>query len=229
MSSLGASHGATSSSQAIGGEIALHAVSSFYSHTSSTRKKSWQTQQHHQQQASSHITPSRRNASFSSSRRNRLSIDAEDPAAFSRAGTNHSDFHGSSTSTPAKWWKVHFFRGMIQDIRRRAPYYWSDWTDAWDYRVVPATVYMYFAKYVRAMIELIGKSILFDLHYTDIACYSILPALAFSLDMFEKTHQSYGVNEVLLASVLGSVVFSVAAAQPLVIVGVTGKSQHHEK
>jgi hypothetical protein len=33
---------------------------------------------------------------------------------------------------------------------------------------------------------------------------------------------NYGVNEVLLASVLGSVVFSVLACQPLVIVGVTG-------
>ncbi|KAK1142441.1 hypothetical protein N8T08_007803 [Aspergillus melleus] len=54
------------------------------------------------------------------------------------------------------------------------------------------------------------------------ALSSILPALAFSLDMFEKTDQSYGVNEVLLASVLGAVVFSLFAAQPLVIVGVTG-------
>lgn len=112
---------------------------------------------------------------------------------------------------------------MTQDIKRRAPYYWSDWTDAWDYRVVPATVYMYFAKYVRiiSMTELIASYLL----RTDCANCSILPALAFSLDMFEKTHQSYGVNEVLLASVLGSVVFSVAAAQPLVIVGVTGESQ----
>jgi len=53
--------------------------------------------------------------------------------------------------------------------------------------------------------------------------FSILPALAFSLDMFEQTNESFGVNEVLLASVLGSVVFSIFAAQPLVIVGVTGK------
>lgn len=37
---------------------------------------------------------------------------------------------------------------------------------------------------------------------------------------------SFGVNEVLLASVLGSVVFSIFAAQPLVIVGVTGKYFH---
>ncbi|RFU33891.1 hypothetical protein B7463_g2421, partial [Scytalidium lignicola] len=50
----------------------------------------------------------------------------------------------------------------------------------------------------------------------------ILPALAFSLDMFTKTKMSFGVNEVLLASVLGAVVFSIFAAQPLVIVGVTG-------
>ncbi|GJN75325.1 anion exchange family protein [Purpureocillium lilacinum] len=110
---------------------------------------------------------------------------------------------GSSPGTTARtktrreaWWTIHPFRGMVNDLRRRAPYYASDWLDAWDYRVVPATVYMYFA--------------------------NILPALAFSLDMFQKTGSNYGVNEVLLASVLGSVVFSLFAAQPLVIVGVTG-------
>ena len=40
---------------------------------------------------------------------------------------------------------------------------------------------------------------------------------------FSKTSSTYGVNEVLLASVLGAVVFSIFAAQPLVIVGVTGE------
>ncbi|KAI1006628.1 putative transporter [Podosphaera aphanis] len=95
-----------------------------------------------------------------------------------------------------QWWKIRWFRGMVHDIRRRVPFYWSDWKDAWDYRVVPATVYMYFA--------------------------NILPALAFSLDMFTKTNMSFGVNEVLLASALGSMVFAMFAAQPLVIVGVTG-------
>ncbi|KAF8251792.1 putative inorganic anion exchanger protein [Wilcoxina mikolae CBS 423.85] len=102
----------------------------------------------------------------------------------------------SSVKGKKPWWHVALFRGMVNDVKRRAPYYWSDYADAWDYRVVPSTVYMYFA--------------------------NILPALAFSLDMFEKTGGSYGVNEVLLASVLGSVVFSLLAAQPLCIVGVTG-------
>jgi hypothetical protein len=54
---------------------------------------------------------------------------------------------GSKPPRAPQWWKIRLFRGMINDVRRRAPYYWSDWKDAWDYRVVPATVYMYFAKY----------------------------------------------------------------------------------
>ncbi|KAE8329794.1 HCO3 transporter family-domain-containing protein [Aspergillus sergii] len=118
---------------------------------------------------------------------------SQDPERLSRHATRRS---AATSATKSRWWRIHFFRGMIHDIKRRAPFFISDWTDAWDYRVVPATVYMFFA--------------------------NILPALAFSLDMFEKTHQNYGVNEVLLASVLGAVVFSLFAAQPLVIVGVTG-------
>lgn len=43
---------------------------------------------------------------------------------------------------------VHPFRGMGKDIRRRAPYYLTDWTDAWTYRVIPSTVDMYFKKYL---------------------------------------------------------------------------------
>ncbi|KAI9736679.1 MAG: hypothetical protein M1834_000883 [Cirrosporium novae-zelandiae] len=106
--------------------------------------------------------------------------------------------HTTRSSRPRrpKWWKVRFFRGMIKDVKRRLPFYWSDWTDAWDYRELE------FRTLTRP--------------------HSILPALAFSLDMFSKTDESFGVNEVLLASVLGSVVFSVFAAQPLTIVGVTG-------
>ncbi|KAL5357863.1 HCO3 transporter family-domain-containing protein [Aspergillus floccosus] len=120
----------------------------------------------------------------------------QESSPVARAPSRVSASATASSARSTKWWRIRFFRGMVNDVKRRAPYYWSDWTDAWDYRVVPATVYMYFA--------------------------NILPALAFSLDMFEKTNQSYGVNEVLLASVLGAVVFSLFAAQPLVIVGVTG-------
>ncbi|TVY53704.1 putative transporter, partial [Lachnellula suecica] len=91
-----------------------------------------------------------------------------------------------------KWWKIRLFRGMINDVKRRA-------------RFIGAIGWM------RGIIALC--LLLF---------ICTLPTLAFSLDMFTKTDMSYGVNEVLLASVLGSVVFAVFAAQPLVIVGVTG-------
>lgn len=88
------------------------------------------------------------------------------------------------------------FHGIYKDIKGRAPYYVSDWTDSYNYRVVPATIYMYFC--------------------------NLLPAIAFAQDMFDKTKNSYGVNEVLLSSALGGIVFGILAGQPLCIVGVTG-------
>ncbi|KAI5796599.1 HCO3 transporter family protein [Geopyxis carbonaria] len=87
-------------------------------------------------------------------------------------------------------------RGMYHDVRRRAPYYRSDITDAWTYRTFASTVRMYFV--------------------------NLLPALAYTLDMYRRTGFFYGVNEALLASVLAAVVFSLFSAQPLTIVGVTG-------
>jgi boron transporter len=36
--------------------------------------------------------------------------------------------------------------GIIRDIRARGPWYWSDWKDAWNYRVVPATTLVFFSK-----------------------------------------------------------------------------------
>jgi boron transporter len=161
-----------------------------------------------------------------SARRNHRAQPEEDHDGLSRQPTQRS--HASTRRKP-QWWKVRLFRGMIDDVKRRAPYYWSDWKDAWDYRVAPATIYMYFAKYAPSLSlssdECVCGSIQNEMiHFPHLLTtpHSILPALAFSLDMFDKTGRSFGVNEVLLASVLGAVVFSLAAAQPLVIVGVTG-------
>ena len=40
----------------------------------------------------------------------------------------------------------HLGSGIVGDIRARAPWYLSDWTDAWNYRVIPATALVFFAK-----------------------------------------------------------------------------------
>lgn len=48
-----------------------------------------------------------------------------------------------------RWWEsVRVGSGILRDIRARAPYYVSDWTDAWNYRVIPAVVLIFFAKCV---------------------------------------------------------------------------------
>ena len=51
---------------------------------------------------------------------------------------------------------------------------------------------------------------------------SILPALAFILDMNHNTGGFYGINEALFSSALAALVFSILGAQPLTIVGITG-------
>ncbi|TXT10784.1 hypothetical protein VHUM_02289 [Vanrija humicola] len=84
---------------------------------------------------------------------------------------------------------------MVRDIRARLPWYVSDWTDAWNYRVIPSTWFIFFA--------------------------NVLPGLAFSLDLIENTKQ-YGVQEVLLSSFMAAFVASFLGGQPLLISGVTG-------
>jgi hypothetical protein len=51
---------------------------------------------------------------------------------------------------------------------------------------------------------------------------SLLPALAYTLDMYRRTGEFYGVNESLLSSALAAMVFSTIGTQPLTIVGITG-------
>jgi hypothetical protein len=51
--------------------------------------------------------------------------------------------------------------------------------------------------------------------------YSVLPGIAFSLDLIETT-QEYGVAEVLMSSFMASFIFSIFGSQPLTIAGVTG-------
>lgn len=55
-------------------------------------------------------------------------------------GIARSTTAGSSNKeAPTKWYQ-YLGCGMYQDIRNRLPFYVSDWTDAWNYRVVPATL-----------------------------------------------------------------------------------------
>ncbi|CAK5284334.1 unnamed protein product [Mycena citricolor] len=111
----------------------------------------------------------------------------------SQPSTIHPAIRPKSTSLLG--WLRGIGSGMSKDIMARIPFYLSDWTDAWNYRVIPATALIFFA--------------------------NVLPGIAFSLDLIETTNQ-YGVSEVLLSSFMAAFVFSVFGAQPLTIAGVTG-------
>lgn len=98
----------------------------------------------------------------------------------------------------SKLWKRygHIGYGIVHDIRNRLPYYVLDFREAWNYRVVALTTFLLFA--------------------------NILPELAFLLDQFVGTDNSYGLNEVLMLSAIGGCAFGLFSGQPLNVVGVTG-------
>ncbi|KAG7835703.1 hypothetical protein KL942_005069 [Ogataea angusta] len=88
-------------------------------------------------------------------------------------------------------------RGIYTDIKTRLiPYYVSDITDGFTYRVIPAAVYIFFT--------------------------NLLPAMAFAQDMYDHANRSYGTNEVLLSSAMAGIIFGLFSGTPLCIVGVTG-------
>ncbi|CCL99466.1 uncharacterized protein FIBRA_01484 [Fibroporia radiculosa] len=117
------------------------------------------------------------------------------PMSRSPSATLRLNDLGKSLELPAWLKRIRVGTGIYRDVRSRAPYYLSDWTDAWNYRVVPAIVLIFFA--------------------------NVLPGIAFSLDLIETTEQ-YGVSEVLLSSFMAAFIFSIFGAQPLCIAGVTG-------
>lgn len=103
--------------------------------------------------------------------------------------------NNNATHKRKRRWPV-LGKGIYLDLKDRLPYYIQDWKDSWDYRVIPSLIETFFN--------------------------NLLPAIAFAQDMFDRTNNSYGVNEILLSSAMGGIVFGLLAGQPLCIVGVTG-------
>ena len=65
-----------------------------------------------------------------------------DTGAVGLDGGEQGGARGADNAKQRSWYSRYarrLGRGMYDDVRARAPYYMSDWTDAWNYRVVPAT------------------------------------------------------------------------------------------
>lgn len=88
------------------------------------------------------------------------------------------------------------FGGLINDVRRRYPYYKSDVTEGLTGQCAAAAIFMYFA--------------------------ALSGAITFGGLMSDKTDNLIGISETLLATSGAGIVFALMAGQPLVIVGSTG-------
>ncbi|XP_060080773.1 band 3 anion transport protein-like [Ylistrum balloti] len=88
------------------------------------------------------------------------------------------------------------FGGLINDMRRRYPFYVSDFTDALNLQCVAAFVFIFFA------------------------CFA--PCIAFGGLLEEKTGGYIGVTETVISTSVSGIIFGLFAGQPLMIVGATG-------
>ncbi|KAM3604137.1 uncharacterized protein V6R79_006962 [Siganus canaliculatus] len=88
------------------------------------------------------------------------------------------------------------FGGLIKDVTRRYPQYLTDLRDALNPQCMAAIIFIYFA--------------------------ALSPAITFGGLLGEKTEGLIGVSELIVATALQGIVFSVLSAQPLLIIGFSG-------
>ncbi|KAL6421030.1 hypothetical protein ACFW04_013566 [Cataglyphis niger] len=88
------------------------------------------------------------------------------------------------------------FGGLINDIKRRYPFYLSDFTDGLNSSCLAAAIFMYFA--------------------------ALCTAITFGGLMSDKTQNLIGISETLISGSWTGVVMALFATQPLVIIGTTG-------
>ncbi|XP_032665183.1 band 3 anion transport protein isoform X2 [Odontomachus brunneus] len=88
------------------------------------------------------------------------------------------------------------FGGLINDIKRRYPFYLSDFTDGLNSSCLAAAIFMYFA--------------------------ALCTAITFGGLMSDKTQNVIGISETLVSGSWTGVVMALFATQPLVIIGTTG-------
>ncbi|XP_067330180.1 anion exchange protein 2a isoform X1 [Channa argus] len=88
------------------------------------------------------------------------------------------------------------FGGLIRDLTQRYPQYLSDIRDALNPQCMAAIIFIYFA--------------------------ALSPAITFGGLLGEKTEGLIGVSELIVATSMQGIVFSILGAQPLLVIGFSG-------
>jgi hypothetical protein len=93
-------------------------------------------------------------------------------------------------------WTRRFAGGLMEDLRRKLPWYCSDWKDGFHLKALGAILVLF------------------------LACFT--PAIAFGGLMDKVTKGNIGVSEMVLATALCGCLFAVFSGQPLIVLGGTG-------
>ena len=93
-------------------------------------------------------------------------------------------------------WTGRPFGGIIDDIKRRIPYYKSDFTDGLNTKTIGTTIFLFFA--------------------------ALANAIAFGALTGVLTGNEIGVIEMLVVPAAGGIFFALFSGQPLTILGGTG-------
>lgn len=88
------------------------------------------------------------------------------------------------------------FGGIMADLKRRLPHYGSDFKDGFNAKSIGSTLFLFFA--------------------------CLAPAIAFGGLLSVMTEGSIGAMEMIVATAIAGILYSLTAAQPLTILGSTG-------
>ncbi|XP_067931352.1 band 3 anion transport protein-like isoform X2 [Watersipora subatra] len=94
------------------------------------------------------------------------------------------------------------FGGLVNDVKRKLPFIVSDFKDGLNFQVFATFIFIYFA------------------------CLS--PAITFGGLLGEKTDNYMGASEMLMATAVSGILFSLFGGQPLIITGFTGPNMVFE-
>lgn len=86
--------------------------------------------------------------------------------------------------------------GLIDDVKRKLPWYWSDFKDGLHSKTIASTLFLFFA--------------------------CLAPAVTFGGVMSVETDQAIGAVEMIAASAVCGVIYALLSGQPLIIMGGTG-------
>jgi len=103
-------------------------------------------------------------------------------------------------------WKL--CAGMIQDLKRRAPHYVSDWKDGLHPKVIASTLFMFFTSIAPAI--------------TFAAVLNTNTRVGVDPDVPKSGVAQLGPVEVLLSTAITGTIFAIFGGQPMCILGVTG-------